>query len=140
MLFPRHEFALDLLLKMLKKVEDNSHPPQEQLRVIASFVRMMIDELRGAPLTMDVQALSASRQAGHVVTIHARANEALSKIRYRVFYRLRPLAGEPFDTPAELPAEELVAPSQSDSFSPTRKCAGCGLRYVGSNVPSFGSC
>ncbi len=77
MLFARHEFALDLLLKMLKKVEDNSHPPQEQLRVIASFVHMMIDELRGTSLTMDVQALSASRQ-GHVFTIHARANEAVS--------------------------------------------------------------
>jgi hypothetical protein len=78
MLFARHEFALDLLLKMLKKVEDNSHPPQEQSRVIASFVHMMIDELRATPLTMDVQALSASRQAGHVFTIRARANEAQS--------------------------------------------------------------
>jgi hypothetical protein len=55
-------------------------------------------------------------------------NAALPKIRYRIFYRLRPLAGEPFDTPAELAAEELAASSQSDPFSRTRKCAGCGLR------------
>lgn len=62
-LFACHEFALDLLLKMLKKVEDSSHPPQEKLRrVIVSFVHMMIDELRGTALTMDVQALSASRR------------------------------------------------------------------------------
>jgi len=62
-LFACHEFALDLLLRMLKKVEDSSHPPQEQLRrVIVSFVHMMIDELRGTALTMDVQALSASRR------------------------------------------------------------------------------
>lgn len=62
-LFACHEFALDLLLKMLKKVEDNSNTPQEKLRrVIVSFVHMMIDELRGTALTMDVQALSASRR------------------------------------------------------------------------------
>jgi AcrR family transcriptional regulator len=62
-LFACHEFALDLLLKMLKKVEDSAYPPQEKLRrVIVSFVHMMIDELRGTALTMDVQALSASRR------------------------------------------------------------------------------
>jgi AcrR family transcriptional regulator len=62
-LFACHEYALDLLLKMLKKVEDSSHPPQEKLRrVIVSFVHMMIDELRGTALTMDVQALSSSRR------------------------------------------------------------------------------
>jgi TetR/AcrR family transcriptional regulator, cholesterol catabolism regulator len=62
-LFACHEFALDLLLKMLKKVADSSNPPQEKLRrVIVSFVHMMIDELRGTALTMDVQALCASRR------------------------------------------------------------------------------
>jgi AcrR family transcriptional regulator len=62
-LFACHEFALDLLLKMLKKVEDSSHSAQEKLRrVIVSFTHMMIDELRGTALTMDVQALSASRR------------------------------------------------------------------------------
>ncbi|MGB8475978.1 MAG: TetR/AcrR family transcriptional regulator [Candidatus Acidiferrum sp.] len=62
-LFACHEYALDLLLKMLKKVESSSHPPQEKLRrVIVSFVYMMIDELRGTALTMDVQALSISRR------------------------------------------------------------------------------
>jgi AcrR family transcriptional regulator len=40
-LFACHEFALDLLLRMLKKVEDSSHPPQEKLRrVIVSFVHI----------------------------------------------------------------------------------------------------
>jgi len=62
-LFACHVYALDLLLKMLKKVEGSSHPPQEKLRrVIVSFVHMMIDELRGTALTMDVQALSISRR------------------------------------------------------------------------------
>jgi AcrR family transcriptional regulator len=62
-LFACHVYALDLLLKMLTKVEGSSHPPQEKLRrVIVSFVHMMIDELRGTALTMDVQALSISRR------------------------------------------------------------------------------
>jgi AcrR family transcriptional regulator len=62
-LFACHEFALDLLLKMFKKVEDSSNPPEEKLRrVIVSFVHMMIDELRGTALTMDVQALSSLRR------------------------------------------------------------------------------
>lgn len=62
-LFTCHEYALGLLLNILKKVEDSSCPPQEKLRrVIVSFVHMMIDELRGTGLTMDVQALSLSRR------------------------------------------------------------------------------
>ena len=62
-LFACHEFALDLLLKILNRIEDTSHPPQEKLRrLIISFVHLMIDELRGTALTMDVQALSASRR------------------------------------------------------------------------------
>jgi AcrR family transcriptional regulator len=62
-LFTCHQYALDLLLKMLKKVEKSNHPPQEKLRrIIVSFVHLMIDELRGTALTMDVQALSASRR------------------------------------------------------------------------------
>jgi AcrR family transcriptional regulator len=62
-LFACHEYALDLVLRMLKKVQEGPYPPQEKLRrVIVSFVHMMIDELRGTALTMDVQALSPSRR------------------------------------------------------------------------------
>jgi TetR/AcrR family transcriptional regulator, cholesterol catabolism regulator len=62
-LFACHEFALDLLLNMLRKVEESSVQPQEKLRrVIVYFVHMMIDELRGTALTMDVQALSTPRR------------------------------------------------------------------------------
>lgn len=62
-LFACHEYALDHLLKMLKKIEDSPCPPREKLRrVIVSFVHMMIDELRGTALTMDVQALSPARR------------------------------------------------------------------------------
>jgi len=60
-LFACHEYALDLLLKMLKKIESGPYPPREKLRrAIVSFVHLMIDELRGTALTMDVQALSPS--------------------------------------------------------------------------------
>lgn len=62
-LFACHEYALDLLLRMLKKLEASPYPPREKLRrVIVSFVHLMIDELRGTALTMDVQALSSSRR------------------------------------------------------------------------------
>ena len=62
-LFACHEYALDHLLKMLKKLEDSPYPPREKLRrVIVSFVHLMIDELRGTALTMDVQALSPDRR------------------------------------------------------------------------------
>ena len=46
-----------------QKGRRDSHPPQERLRrIIISFVHLMIDELRGTALTMDVQALSPSRR------------------------------------------------------------------------------
>jgi TetR/AcrR family transcriptional regulator, cholesterol catabolism regulator len=62
-LFACHEYALDHLLKMLKKLEDSPYAPREKLRrVIVSFVHLMIDELRGTALTMDVQALSPARR------------------------------------------------------------------------------
>jgi len=62
-LFACHEYALDLLLRMLKKIESGPYPPREKLRrAIVSFVHLMIDELRGTALTMDVQALSPARR------------------------------------------------------------------------------
>lgn len=62
-LFACHEYALNLLLKMLEKLERSPYPPREKLRrAIVSFVHMMIDELRGTALTMDVQALSPARR------------------------------------------------------------------------------
>ncbi len=94
-LFSCHEYALDLLLKMLKKVEGSSHPPQEKLRrVIVSFVHMMIDELRGTALTMDVQALSAARR-GRVIRKRDRFDHGIRRIigegiRTGVFRRADP--------------------------------------------------
>ena len=79
-LFACHKYALDLLLKMLKKVEDSHHPPQEKLRrVIVSFVHMMIDELGGTALTLDVHALSPARRK-HVIAKRDRFDRGIRRI------------------------------------------------------------
>jgi len=79
-LFACHEYALDLLRKMLKRVEASPHPPQEKLRrVIVSFVHLMIDELRGTPLTMDVQALSPARRK-RVIAKRDRLDHAIRRL------------------------------------------------------------
>ena len=61
-LFACHEYALDIVLKMLKKVESSPYPPEERLRrIIVAFIHTMIDELGGTALTMDLQPLSPQR-------------------------------------------------------------------------------
>jgi TetR/AcrR family transcriptional regulator, cholesterol catabolism regulator len=61
-LFACHQYALDLLLKVLERVEGRSYPPEEKLRrLIVAFVHTMIDELGGTSLTLDLQALAAPR-------------------------------------------------------------------------------
>ena len=61
-LFACHEYALDIVLKMLKKVEQSPYPPEEKLRrIIVAFIHTMIDELGGTALTMDLQPLSPAR-------------------------------------------------------------------------------
>jgi AcrR family transcriptional regulator len=54
-----HDYSLDILLDLLARVEKDARSPDERLRqLIASFVHMIIDELQGTALTMDLQALS----------------------------------------------------------------------------------
>jgi AcrR family transcriptional regulator len=56
-----HDYSLDLLLDNLKEVEKSSDAPEEKLRrLIVSFVHMVIDELRGTALTLDLRPLSPS--------------------------------------------------------------------------------
>jgi len=58
-LFFCHDYSLDILLDLLKEVEAEGRPPDEKLRrLVVAFVRMIIDELHGTALTMDLQALS----------------------------------------------------------------------------------
>jgi AcrR family transcriptional regulator len=61
-LFACHQYALDLLLKVLERVEGRTYPPEEKLRrLIVAFVHTMIDELGGTSLTLDLQALAPQR-------------------------------------------------------------------------------
>lgn len=54
-----HDYSLDILLDLLKDVQADGRPPEEKLRrLIVAFVHMIIDELHGTALTMDLQALS----------------------------------------------------------------------------------
>ncbi len=58
-LFFCHDYSVDILLDLLAAVESDSQRPDEKLRsLIVSSVRMIIDELQGTALTMDLQALS----------------------------------------------------------------------------------
>ena len=61
-LFACHQHALDILLKMLRRVATSPRRPEEKLRrIIVGFIHMMIDELGGTALTMDLQPLSPPR-------------------------------------------------------------------------------
>jgi AcrR family transcriptional regulator len=54
-----HDYSLDILLDLLARVERETRSPDQRLRqLIVSFVHMIIDELQGTALTMDLQALS----------------------------------------------------------------------------------
>jgi TetR/AcrR family transcriptional regulator len=54
-----HDYSLDILLDLLARVEKETRSPDERLgQLIVSFVHMIIDELQGTALTMDLQALS----------------------------------------------------------------------------------
>jgi AcrR family transcriptional regulator len=58
-LFFCHDYSLDILLVLLEEVESDAGRPQDRLRrLIVAFVHMIIDELQGTALTMDLQALS----------------------------------------------------------------------------------
>ena len=54
-----HDYSLDLLLGLLKRVRREARRPDERLRrLIEAFVHMILDELQGTALTLDFQALS----------------------------------------------------------------------------------
>jgi AcrR family transcriptional regulator len=54
-----HDYSLDLLLDLLKREKADGRAPAERLRqLIVAFVHMIIDELKGTALTLDLKALS----------------------------------------------------------------------------------
>ena len=58
-LFACHEYSLDILLTLLQEVVAEAAPPDQQLRkLVLAFVHLILDELHGTALTLDLQALS----------------------------------------------------------------------------------
>jgi len=58
-LFLCHDYSLDILLERLREVERQQAGPAVKLRrLIVAFIHMILDELHGTALTMDLQARS----------------------------------------------------------------------------------
>ena len=79
-LFVLHDYSLDILLERLRVVEESGAPPDEKLRrLIQAFVHMIIDDLHGTALTMDLQALSPARLR-RVIAKRDRFDRGLRKV------------------------------------------------------------
>jgi AcrR family transcriptional regulator len=62
-LFACHDYSLDVLLALMQDVQAGGARPDAKLRrLILAFVHLMLDELQGTALTLDLQALSPSLQ------------------------------------------------------------------------------
>lgn len=58
-LYACHDYSLTILLALVDKVEAEGGPPDQKLRrLIVAFVEVIIDELQGTALTLELQALS----------------------------------------------------------------------------------
>jgi len=58
-LFACHDYSLEVLLALLADVQAEATRPDDKLRkLILAFIHMILDELRGTALTLDLQALS----------------------------------------------------------------------------------
>ncbi len=58
-LFACHEYSLDVLLALLQDVQADASPPDVKLRtLVLTFVHLILDELQGTALTLDLHALS----------------------------------------------------------------------------------
>lgn len=61
-LYVLHDYSVDILLERLREALASGLPPEKKLRMlIEGFVHMVIDELHGTALTMDLQALGKAR-------------------------------------------------------------------------------
>jgi AcrR family transcriptional regulator len=61
-LFFCHDYSLDLLLALLRRVRREARSPEERVRrLVDAFVHMILDELQGTALTLDFEALSPTR-------------------------------------------------------------------------------
>jgi AcrR family transcriptional regulator len=79
-LFFCHDWSLDILLDRLREVQKEGGSPDRRLRrLIVAFVHMIIDELHGTALTLDLQALSPAHLK-RVIAKRDRFDRGLRKI------------------------------------------------------------
>lgn len=58
-LFACHDYSLDILLDLMAEVQAEPASPDQKLRrLVLAFVSILLDELQGTALTLDLQALS----------------------------------------------------------------------------------
>lgn len=58
-LFACHDYSNDVLLNLLHEVRTEASRPDEKLRkLVLTFIHLILDELRGTALTLDLEALS----------------------------------------------------------------------------------
>ena len=58
-LYACHDYSLDVLLTLMDEVRVDPSPADQKLRrLILAFIHVMLDELQGTALTLDLQALS----------------------------------------------------------------------------------
>jgi AcrR family transcriptional regulator len=71
-LFACHQYSLDRLMRLLDEVERSAATPPDKLRtLIVAFVHMILDELHGTALFLDLEALSPS----HLKTVIVRRDQ-----------------------------------------------------------------
>jgi AcrR family transcriptional regulator len=79
-LFFCHDYSLDILLELLERVERSGQPADAKLgELIEAFVHMIIDELRGTALTLDLDALSPAHRRS-VVAKRDRVDKGIRRI------------------------------------------------------------
>ena len=58
-LYACHDYSLDVLLGLMAEVQAEDSPADDKLRkLVLAFIHVMLDELQGTALTLDLQALS----------------------------------------------------------------------------------
>jgi AcrR family transcriptional regulator len=78
-LFACHQYSLDGLLRLLDEVEASDLGPDEKLRrLVSAFVHLILDELHGTALFLDLEALSPP----HLKAIIARRDRFDHGIRH----------------------------------------------------------
>jgi AcrR family transcriptional regulator len=67
-LFACHQYSLDRLTRVLEEIEQSDRPADDKLRrLIVAFVHMILDELHGTALFLDLEALSPAHLKAVIV-------------------------------------------------------------------------